>query len=149
MTTLFMKKAPVVMGWLMHDFGLTDFQAAGIVGNVGRESAGFALLREVGQPSGRGGYGWCQWTGARAKEFMGWCRQNDFDWHGDAGNYGYLKHELQGVYASAVTHVRHAKTVEEATEIFEENYERAGVPAIASRVQWAKLALSAYRGGKK
>ena len=32
----------------MRDFALKDFQAAGIVGNLGRESAGFTQLREIG-----------------------------------------------------------------------------------------------------
>jgi hypothetical protein len=140
---IFRAKAPKVISWLMHDFGLQDFQAAGIVGNTGRECAGFTELREVGQPAGHGGYGWQQWTGPRAHLFLNFCAAHKLDWRSDTGNYQYLRHELQTTYAFVVSHLHECKTVEEATEVFEKYYERAGVPAMADRIAWAKIALSA------
>ena len=146
----FKAKAPEVIGWLMRDFELQDFQAAGIVGNTGRECLGFTVLHEIGQPPGYGGYGWQQWTGPRRKLFLNWCHNQGLDWQSDAANYGYLKHELSGQdpansYAFVMTHVREAKDVAEATTAFERFYERAGVPALTDRIKWAQIALDAYR----
>ena len=141
----FQQKAPGVILRLMQDFNLTDTQAAGIVGNVGRESGGFTLLREIGAAPGHGGYGWCQWTGARATLFLNWCRANKLDWRSDTGNYGYLKHELSADYAYVVAHVRETRTVADAAVAFEKFYERAGVPALADRIAWAQEAETAYR----
>lgn len=140
---VFRAKSPEVVSWLMRDFGLKDFQAAGIVGNTGRECLGFTELREIGQPAGHGGYGWQQWTGPRARLFLNWCAQHKLDWRSDVANYGYLRHELQTDYAYVVVHLRETHTVEEATEVFEKYYERAGVPAMADRIEWAKIALAA------
>ena len=140
---VFKAKAPQVIAWLVRDFGLKDFQAAGIVGNTGRECLGFTVLREIGQPPGRGGYGWQQWTGPRRVLFLNWCAAHKLDWRSDAANYGYLKHELQTSYAYVLTHLREAEDLEEATEVFERYYERAGVPAMSDRIEWAKIAMSA------
>ena len=81
--SLFISKAPGIMKTLMDEFSLKDFQAAGILGNIGTECNGFKNLREIGQPEGRGGYGWCQWTGPRRRAFLSWCEKNSFDWHSD------------------------------------------------------------------
>ena len=140
---VFRAKAPLIIAWLMRDFGLKDFQAAGVVGNTGRECLGFTELREEGQPAGRGGYGWQQWTGPRRVTFLNWCASNKLDWRSDAGNYGYMKHELQTSYAYVITHLRETSNIDEATEVFEHFYERAGVPAMADRIAWAHLALDA------
>ena len=134
----------------MHDFAIKDYQAAGIVGNTGRECLGFTVLHEIGQPPGYGGYGWQQWTGPRRKLFLNWCAQHGLDWQSDAGNYGYLKHELSGEdhansYAFVLAHVKEAKNIEEATIAFERFYEKAGVPAMEDRIEYAKMALSAYQ----
>ena len=140
---VFRTKAPEVIAWLIRDFGLTDFQAAGIVGNTGRECLGFTTLREIGQPAGRGGYGWQQWTGPRAHLFLNWCAAHKLDWRSDVGNYQYLRHELQTTYAYVIAHLQETETLEEATEVFEKYYERAGVPAMKDRIEWAKIALAA------
>lgn len=145
----FRQKAPIVARWLMRDFHLKDFQAFGILGNTGRECLGFTKLREIGQPEGRGGYGWQQWTGPRARDFLNWCQKNCFDWKSDAGNYGFLQHELSGEYAYVIMRLKKTKTLEEATEIFEKFYERAGVPAMADRIAWARMAESAYHATEK
>ena len=128
----------------MRDFALKDFQAAGIVGNLGRESAGFTQLREIGAAPGRGGYGWCQWTGPRARAFLNWCHLKGLDWTSDKANYGYLRQELNTDYAYVVAHMRESGDVASAAETFERFYERAGVPDIADRVAWARAAYAAY-----
>lgn len=141
----FAAKAPTLIRNLIKDFGLRDFQAAGVVGNTGRESCGFTELREIGAAPGRGGYGWQQWTGPRATLFLNWCAAQKLDWHSDAANYGYLRHELSTSYAYVIAHLRETETLEQATEVFEQFYERAGVPAIADRINWAREAEAAFK----
>src|SRR5678816_1368756 len=84
-----------VLADLQRDFGLTREQAAGIVGNIGFESTGFTQLHEIGQPEGRGGYGWAQWTADRRVTFFDYCREKGLDWTSDEANYGYLCEELR------------------------------------------------------
>src|SRR4051794_30994903 len=102
-TTLFRQKAPGVMKKLMEEFDLEDFHAAGVLGNLGTECAGFHILHEIGQPEGKGGYGWFQWTGPRRKSFFKWCGEQKLDWQSDEANYGYLSHELRTEYRSAIS----------------------------------------------
>jgi len=140
----FKTKAPWWVQQLMRDFHITDYQAAGIVGNIGRECLGFTAMREIGASPGAGGYGVCQWTGLRAHEFLDYCHRNKVDWRSDAGNYGFLKSELQGIYRGCIGAVAKAKTLYDATVSFERSYERAGVPAYNDRFRWADLALKAF-----
>ncbi len=146
---VFEQKAPIFMSWLIRDFHFTPEQAAGIVGNIGHESGGFTQLREIGKPSGRGGYGYCQWTGPRAHTFLNYCHAHKLDWRSDLGNYYYLKDELSKQYAYLLAHLKETDSVAGATECFERYYERAGIPAMSSRIQWANLALAAYHGVHK
>jgi Phage tail lysozyme len=141
----FKSKSPVVIRWLIRDFHLKDFQAAGIVGNLGHESGGLTQFREIGASPGHGGYGWAQWTGPRAHAFLNWCHAHKLDWKSDAGNYGYLHQELAGPYAYVVAHLHECGSVDDATQIFERYYERAGVVALVDRIHWAKIALAAFR----
>jgi hypothetical protein len=143
--TLFTQKAPEIMRRLMEDFDLTDMHAAGILGNIGHECAGFRTLHEVGQPEGSGGYGWAQWTGPRRRTFFAWCDDHRLAWDTDDANYGFLKHELQTTERGAITAVVQTTTLEDAVHAFERQYERAGVPHYESRNRWAALALSAFR----
>jgi hypothetical protein len=152
-TNNFKAQAPAGMARLMARFHLADFQAAGVVGNFGHESTGLTQLREVGQPPGRGGYGYGQWTGPRHVLFLNWCAANGLDWRMPAANWGYLVHELSGVdprnsYAYVVVHLRETATLEDATRAFMHYYERPGVPALSDRLHWAQIALDVYRASK-
>ncbi len=142
---VFEQKAPVFMSWLMRDFHFTPDQAAGILGNIGHESLGMTKIREIGMPPGRGGYGYCQWTGPRAHSFLNFCHSHKLDWRSDLGNYYYLKHELSDQYAYIISHIKETNTVAGSTECFERYYERAGIPAMHSRIEWAEKALASYR----
>lgn len=147
--SLFEQKAPSVMSALMMRFALKDFQAAGILGNLGRESGGFIYLREIGAPDGKGGYGWGMWTGPRGVEFLTWCSAKNLDWKSDEANLGYLVHELTGEYRSTISALLKCRTLSDAVLAFERNYERAGVPAIGDRVIWGQRALNAYHATQK
>ena len=144
--TVFVSKAPGLMKRLIERYEVVDFQAAGAAGNLGHESNGFTQLHELGQPAGRGGYGWAQWTGPRRKTFFDWCHTHNLDWTSDEGNISYLLHELDGD-SKIIAALLKTKNLEEATISFERNFERAGVVNMASRNKWAQIALDAYRGG--
>lgn len=141
MSALFDKNAPVVMANLMRDFGLSSVQAAGLLGNIGRECGGFAMMVEVGGGSGRG---MCQWSGPRAHEFETWCRRLGKPITDLEANYSFLKHELETTQVASIKVVKRARTVEGATKAFMDVFERPGVPALADRVRWARQALAAY-----
>jgi len=130
---------------LIGDFDLNEIQAAGIVGNLGHECAGFHTLHEIGQPEGKGGYGWAQWTGDRRKSFLAWCDKRKLGWETDAANYGYLSSELHGTYARSISALEKAYTLEASVVAFERSYEGAGVPNYPSRNEWASIALDSFR----
>lgn len=139
----FTQKAPGIINRLMADFGFTRAQAAGIVGNLGHESGGLNTLQERNPTSGRGGYGWAQWTGPRRKAFEAWAAEKGLDLNSDEANYGFLKHELRTNHKGVVGSVKRAGSVDEATVAFEEGYERAGIKNYPSRMKWAQRALRA------
>ncbi len=133
----FTSKAPEIMDRLGKDFGLTPDMSAKILGNLGHESGGFRQFSEIG---GGSGIGWAQWTGPRNREFMAWSAANHLDPHSDEANYGFLKHELVGKYASAIRSLKNGGSLED----FERIFEGAGVKAYGSRHRYEAEALGAY-----
>ncbi len=145
---LFRQKAPGIMRDLVRDLGLSETQAAGILGNIGWECGGFKQLQEQNPVmGGRGGLGWCQWTASRRTQFEDWLRENSFNYQNDAANYGFLLNELRGSQAASVRAVRQTPNVENATSEFMRVFERPA-PRFAhldDRIGLAKLALQEYR----
>jgi hypothetical protein len=141
----FRLKAPWVMAQLRADFGLSEEQAAGIVGNLGHESAGFTTFQELRPRAGRGGWGWAQWTGRRRVAFEDYCRRNRLSPVSDKANYAWLFLELKGPEKKAIAALKKTRTLKDAVQTFERAYERAGVTAWGSRNDWANRALAAYR----
>jgi Phage tail lysozyme len=145
---LFRQKAPAVMRSLIRDLGLTDIQAAGILGNIGWECGGFKALEEV-KPvmGGIGGLGWCQWTGTRRKEFEKWISERNLDPRDDHANYGFLLNELRGTQASSVSKLRDAQTIDSATNDFMNTFKKpnARYANLSNRLNLARLALQEYR----
>jgi len=133
----FAQKSPKIMSRLMGDFSLDAPMAAKIMGNIGHESMGFRAFNEIG---GGGGIGWPQWTGSRNREFRAWSAANHLDVHSDEANYGFLKHELAGRYASSIAGLKAGGSLEG----FERSFEGAGVKAYGSRHAYERAALDAY-----
>jgi hypothetical protein len=143
-TALFKEKAPGIMRKLIDDFEIETVHAAGILGNIGTECNGFHNLHEIGQPEGKGGYGWCQWTGPRRRQFFDWCQEQGLEWQTDDASYGFLKHELETSEHGAITAVLRTSTLVDAVKAFERNFERAGTPNYDSRNRWARIALDSF-----
>lgn len=151
--TLFDTKAPRIMVALMRDLGLADFQAGGILGNFGHESAGLADLVQgtVMNPRDMSGnaVGWPQWDGTRKTAFLNWCKAHGLAWDSDEANYVYFVLEANTSEKASIAALRATKTLKEATEVFERKNERPGVVALASREKWAERAMAAYSAAPK
>ena len=116
-------------GWMVRrlekDLGLTLEQAAGLVGNLGYESAQFKTLQEIKPliPGSKGGFGIAQWTGVRRRNFEAWCSENGLYPHSMEANYGFLLHELRGDYKSFADRLRRALSVADASRLTHKEYE--------------------------
>jgi len=145
----FLAKAPRIMENLISDFGLKDFQAAGLMGNIGEECDGFREMQEKKPliPGSKGGFGWAQWTGPRRTQFESFCGVNGLSPFSDAANYGFLKQELNTSQSMALTAVQKAPNISKAVRAFEASFERAkaGLEHFDRRDQWADLALQSFR----
>jgi hypothetical protein len=138
-------------GWvvraLMREFGLTAEQAAGIVGNLGFESAGFTKLQEMSPLAGRGGYGWAQWTGPRRRAFEAWAEANELSPDSDQANYGFLVEELRTSHRQTIVTLRKCNSVEAAVWSVGQTYERpygtdaVTLPGYEGRIVYAREAL--------
>lgn len=147
MATAFDNLAPKMLADLVRDLDLTPEQAAGIVGNGGAES-GLRAIQEANPTSGRGGYGFFQWTGPRRVAFEKWVKAQGLKQDSYEANYGFLLHELKTTEKDALRRLRLTTTARAAAETFEDAYERAGVKAWASRVKFAERALVLYRASE-
>lgn len=107
---------------LQEDFGFEDFQAAGVVGNFARETGNFRYMQELNPvvKGSRGGIGYAQWTGPRRRDYEAWADGRDLMAY--EVNYGFLVEELNGRYSRTVTRVLATSTVEEAAEVFMNNF---------------------------
>lgn len=143
---LFDGKAPAVMRQLMQDFGLTDFQAGGLLGNIGHECNGFKTFQEIGIRPPKGGWGWCQWTGPRRRQFEAWAKDKGLDFKSDEANYGFLAQELKTTETAALRHLKNTGSLEDATRSVMDKFERPGAPHLDSRVTWARRAMRAFAG---
>ena len=148
-TETFIAKAPRIMEKLISDFGLKDFQAAGILGNIGLECDGFREMQEKKPlvPGSKGGFGWAQWTGPRRVQFEAFCSTNGLSPISDAANYGFLKEELNTTQTQSVSAVQKAANIAKSVRTFEATFERAkaGLEHFDRRDEWADLALKSFR----
>jgi hypothetical protein len=130
---------------LSKDFQLSPEQAAGIVGQLGQESAGFGSLQEKNPvvPGSRGGFGYAQWTGPRRKQFEAYAQENGLDPTSYEANYGFLKNELANTPEGAVLgDLRNAPDAMTAGRVFTDKFLRPGIPNYDSRDAWTKRALA-------
>lgn len=112
-----------LMGDLARDFDLKNFQAAGVVGNLARETGNFRFMQEL-EPvieGSRGGIGYPQWTASRRVAFEAYAGSLDRQLTYEV-NYGYLRKELKEDYADVIEDVRGSKNLWEATVIFMRGY---------------------------
>lgn len=114
------KNAELAMKYFMSQ-GWKPWQAAGIVGNLQQESTKYLdpnITNQIGM------YGIAQWDTSRRKNFE---RQYKKPIYGSSFDeqLQYIQWELYNTHKKAGMMLREAKTVEEATRIFQNHYEVA------------------------
>jgi hypothetical protein len=143
---VFVAKAPGIMEKLVSAFAIQNYQAAGILGNLGYESNGLRILQEVlpAGSTGRGGLGWAQWTGPRRIAFESFCADQGLNPTSDAANFGYLMTELRGPKKSSIDKLKGTINLSDAVKTFEKEFEAAGVKRYPLRERWGTLALDSF-----
>lgn len=143
---------------MMQDYSLTDFQAAGVIGNFVVETGTERLSPDInegdltgGPPKFDGGYGWAQWTGGRQRSFIEFAvdrkyMESDKVSATDAANYAYLNEELASSESKTIPALKATKNLEEAVRAWEEVFERAGIPNNSKRIEEGKKVLAALEG---
>jgi hypothetical protein len=141
--------------WLIPQL-LADFpkwgplDAYAVCGNLGRES-GIQMIQEGARVAGgwggsgvAGGWGPPQWTGPRRDAFGGYCARSGRDPNSMRTGYAYLFVELKGSFANVVEQVALAPDLPSKVAAFEQNYEKAGIVAMADRLAFAVRAQKAW-----
>lgn len=123
---------------LKNDFGLTDIQAAAIVGNLVVETGNFSSLQEINPTvqGSRGGYGIAQWTGPRRVAFENWAEQNNLPVESYEANYGFLKEELtnkqegtiEAIGINTISRIKEIQSLEDASFLVQDYFLRPGIP---------------------
>jgi hypothetical protein len=117
-------KAPAIMGVLMTKYGLTKDQAAGVVGNLGHESARFTAYHENGKVSASGGVGWAQWTGPRRRAFERWTAARGLNPTSDEASWRFLT-EGDPETAAAIAAVKRTHPSHVAVRAFHDSFEKS------------------------
>lgn len=136
--------APIAKS-LIEALGLTPAQAAGVVGNLQRESGLNPRINEggfVGLPMGVGGYGLAQWTGDRQQALRRFAGYDDKAAGDLTTQIRFLIAELRGPESKALAMLRTAKSPEQAAVLFDKYYERSGVKALDERRANARAVFS-------
>jgi len=108
--------------------GFSREQTAGIMGNLKQEH-GFNTT----------GDGLAQWTGSRKATLL--ARDDPYNIY---TQLDFLMYELNGGYRSVQTAIKAAYTVEEATIIFQNKFERCGICVEDRRIQYAYNILASH-----
>lgn len=148
---------PARGGWVLlalrEEFGLSENQAGGIVGNLGFESGRFKTLQEI-RPSvsgSRGGYGWAQWTASRRVDFEAWARKNKLALSSDQANFGFLVWELKNTHQHCLTAMKPTDILDRCVFTFGRLFENPGgttpthLPGFDDRLKIAKEAVAGAR----
>ncbi len=108
--------------------GLSREQTAGIMGNLMQEH-GFNTT----------GDGLAQWTGSRRANLLAMADPYSID-----TQLAFVWGELSGPYAKVLNNIRAQSTVEGAVIVFQNQYERCGICAESTRVQFAYNILASH-----
>ena len=127
---------------LRSRYGLNDTQIAGALGNLKQESN---LEPDVNQggveggPSGNfaddnaNGWGLAQWGGSRKQGEIAYANQHHLDPGSLDANIGFMNQELDGPYSQTISDLKNSTSVEQATQVWDTDYEQATDPQMGNR----------------
>lgn len=132
--------------------GLTNFQSAGIVGNLDQESGVNPAVSQSGGGVGRGIAQWSaggRWDTAKGDNVLEFATQKGQDPMSLALQLDFIWYELQSFPEYGLAKLQATTNVSDASTVFEDNYEgcvAANFPECAqeSRITYAKGVLAAY-----
>lgn len=119
----------------LRTLGYQDVQAAAIVGNIKIES-NFDLNAVWDHGTA---HGICQRRAARLENLKKFAKTKWKDWNDIYLQLDFMKQESSWRTAWYESKFLAAKTVKEATEIFDKRYERSDGKSLAARIQWASF----------
>jgi len=128
--------------------GLTDIQAAGIVGNLMQESSVRPTAVEYGGGPGRGIAQWSiggRWNHGSNSVYSYAARNGVSRWALQT-QLDFIWYELATVGGYGLSDLRAATTLTAAVRAFQNKYEVCGTCAQSKRLQYAQQALSDYGG---
>ena len=136
--------AALVARQLKERLKLTNSQIAGVLGNFSQESGFNPRVNEggvVGNPLGKGGYGFAQWTGDRQTNLVNFAKQRKKDPGDPSLQADFLISELEGPERSSLESLRGAVSPEQSALVFRRDFERAGTPKDENRFKAARNVL--------
>lgn len=127
--------------------GCNEYAVAGILGNLGHESAG--ITPDCEQSNGGLGRGIAQWTmgSERWEGLLSLADANDTEWTSIEVQLEFIWYELNGGDSTTfsilnrnyggISNFKNAESIEWAVEAFEKSFERSGTPLMYKRCQYA------------
>jgi hypothetical protein len=130
--------------------GLTEIQAAGVVGNLMQESSVRPTAVQYGGGPGRGIAQWSvggRWNSG-ANSLVSFAASRGADRWALQTQLDFIWHELATIGGYGLSDLRAATTLTTAVRVFQDKYEICGTCELGKRLQYAQEALTAYgRGG--
>jgi len=130
--------------------GLTDVQAAGIVGNLDQESSMDPTVKQYGGGPGRGIAQWSvggRWDTDHDDNVLWYAKDKGLSAETLTLQLDFIWYELETFSGYGLKALRDATTVSGATVAFETDFEGCGECDQSNRIAYAESALSAYGHG--
>jgi hypothetical protein len=130
--------------------GLSNVQAAGIVGNLDQESSMNPSIAQYGGGPGRGIAQWSEggrWNADKDDNVEWYAKEKGLSVYSLTLQLEFIWYELETFGNYGLADLRRATTVAEATVAFEEDFEGCGECDQSQRIAYADAALSAYGHG--
>lgn len=113
--------------------GLSNEAVAGMMGNFERE----CHFDTGGVESNGEGHGLAQWSFSRKTDILNYASSQGKPWTDLNLQLDFVWHELNSTENASLVALQNAKTVEEATVMFDNLYERSGVKVLDERTYYA------------
>jgi hypothetical protein len=128
--------------------GLTDVQAAGIVGNLDQESGMSPTIAQIGGGPGRGIAQWSvggRWDTSQDDNVAWYAAQQGESVDSLDLQLSFIWYELTTI-GYGYSELRAATTVDEAVTVFQDDYEICGACDSSNRIAYAEAALAQFGG---